>query len=203
MKLAKISEGNSKIGSMHNVSLTPIKGCLNCQSCKRDCYALKAYRMYPQTRKAWNHNLRLATTDKEAFFASIRAHLAKKAPRFFRWHVAGDILGQDYLESMKAIARDFPGTRFLCFTKMHSLDFTGLPKNLSVVLSMFPSMPVPANRAISYGNAKLSGLPIAWMQDGTETRLPSNAIECPGSCEGCGMCFDLARLRRDVVFHKH
>lgn len=191
-KVARISEGNSKIGPMHNVSLTPIKGCGNCQACKRDCYALKAYRMYPQTRKAWNANLRLATTDRVAFFASIRAHLAKKAPRFFRWHVAGDILDQGYLDSMKAIAAEFTGTRFLCFTKMHDLDFARLPKNLSIILSMFPSMPVPTGK-----------LPIAWMQDGTEFRMPVHAIECPGSCDGCGMCFDLARLRRDVVFHKH
>ena len=44
---------------------------------------------------------------------------------------------------------------------------------------------------------------VAWMQDGTETRVPADAIACPGNCESCGMCYELERLGHDVVFHKH
>ena len=44
---------------------------------------------------------------------------------------------------------------------------------------------------------------IAWMQDGTEDRVPEDAVECPGNCETCGICFRLRKLHRDVVFHKH
>jgi hypothetical protein len=44
---------------------------------------------------------------------------------------------------------------------------------------------------------------IAWMQDGTETRIPKGAIECHGNCETCGLCYELPRLGVDVVFHKH
>jgi hypothetical protein len=44
---------------------------------------------------------------------------------------------------------------------------------------------------------------VAWMQDGSETRVPDDAIECPGNCESCGLCFEHDRLGRDVVFHKH
>ena len=40
-------------------------------------------------------------------------------------------------------------------------------------------------------------------EDGSEVRVPKDAIECPGNCESCGMCYELDRLGRDVVFHKH
>jgi hypothetical protein len=44
---------------------------------------------------------------------------------------------------------------------------------------------------------------VAWMQDETETRVPEDAIRCPGNCETCGLCYELSRLGRDVVFYKH
>jgi hypothetical protein len=188
----KISSGNTKLGNMHNISLTPIKGCVNCQACKKSCYALKAYKMYANTRKAWNGNLRLARKDRCEYFAQIYLYLMKHKPKFFRWHVAGDILDQAYLDAMIGVAIDTPQTKFLCFTKAHHLNFKDLPENLSIVLSMWPTMPIPA-----------INLPKAWMQDGTETRMPRNAIECPGNCETCGMCFALKKLGRDVMFHKH
>ena len=68
--------------------------------------------------------------------------------------------------------------------------------------------------SISKGNRKLGGVmnistsprkccPEGTMQDGTETRVPEDAIRCPGNCETCGLCYELPRLGRDVVFHKH
>jgi hypothetical protein len=57
-----------------------------------------------------------------------------------------------------------------------------------------------------WGNAdavKAQGLSIAWMQDGTETRIPSDAMKCPGRCDTCGACWGLAKRGIDVVFKKH
>ena len=45
-------------------------------------------------------------------------------------------------------------------------------------------------------------LPLAYMQDGTEKRV-TNALECPGNCETCGMCWNLKSLNKNVVFKKH
>ena len=44
---------------------------------------------------------------------------------------------------------------------------------------------------------------VAWMQDGTETRVPEDAIGGPGNCETCGLCYELSRLGRNVVFYEH
>lgn len=186
-----VSKGNQKLGAVPNVSLPPVKACGNCKHCKHDCYALKSYRMYPSVRQSWDNNLSLARQKPTAYFGMVREFLAKRSPRFFRWHVSGDILHQTYLENMCKIAREFPETAFLAFTKMHMLDYSDLPDNLTIVFSAWPGMPVG------------EGMPIAWMQDGTETRVPDNALECPGNCESCGMCFNLKSIGRDVVFHKH
>jgi len=50
MKIS-ISDKNSKLGKIPNISLTPIASCPNCSTCKSKCYALKAYRQYPASKK--------------------------------------------------------------------------------------------------------------------------------------------------------
>lgn len=190
-----ISDGNSKLGAIPNISLIPGKDCGDVP-CKRDCYALKAWRQYKGARAAWTRNSTMAHKDRAEYFRQIESYLARKNPRWFRWHVAGDILDQDYLAHMVRIAKTFPNVRFLAFTKRHDLDFKGLPSNLAIVFSMWPGWG-------TVGHARRTGLRIAWMQDGTEKRVPNNAIECPGNCENCAMCWHLKKLNRDVVFHKH
>ena len=188
-----ISSGNAKLGKhFPNVSLPPIKACHNCKECKTDCYALKSYRMYKTVKNAWENNYLVATQDREKYFTDIAAYVAKKQPRFFRWHVAGDILDQSYLDSMLAIAEANPAVKFLCFTKMYDLDFSNIPENLSIIISAWPGKPF---------TNKFS-LPVAFMQDGNEDRV-KDALECFGDCEHCGICFSLKTVQKNVVFYKH
>jgi hypothetical protein len=193
MKLS-IAKGNSKLGTIPNISLTPGKSCGG-KVCS-GCYAMKSYRMYPSVRKAWDANLDAYESDSEGYFEAINKYLAKHKPSMFRWHVAGDIPGDAYLAYMLEIADLHPGVKFLAFTKRHDLITDSvcriIPSNLSIILSMWPGMPVPD-----------SPLPRAWMQDGTETRVPDDAIPCHGHCDSCGMCWSLASIGRDVVFSKH
>jgi hypothetical protein len=128
----------------------------------------------------------------------IAARVAAAKPRLFRWHVAGDILNSEYLHGMCRIAGANPRTHFLAFTKAFEIvnryeDHKAVPGNLVIVFSAWPGMTFLNPRSHR----------VAWMQDGTETRVPEDAIECPGNCESCGMCYELERLGRDVVFHKH
>jgi hypothetical protein len=194
----KISDNNSKIGRMPNVSLTPISSCRCNVPCKKDCYALKAYRQYPPVRAAWDNNLEMAKTDLTGFFAGIDQHLAKKKKpaKYFRWHVSGDIISAEYFQGMVDLATKHPATRFLAFTKQYETvnNYTGsLPDNLTVIFSAWPGL--------NFDNPKC--LPVAYMQDGSETRVPADALECPGNCEQCGMCWQLPQIGKDVVFHKH
>lgn len=185
----RISEGNSKLGGIPNVSLPPVKTCANCSECRKDCYALKSWRQYKNVRDAWGANYALVSKAPAVYFGGIQAYCKSWRPKFFRWHVAGDILGQGYLDLMSATARACPDTRFLCFTKRHDLDYSGIPENLRIRFSLWPGMVDPG-----------PGIPRAWMQDGTETRIPKGATKCPGSCEKCKACFNSTR---DVYFLKH
>jgi hypothetical protein len=137
------------------------------------------------------NNWKLLNRSRYRYFTMVENYLRGHNPKFFRWHVAGDIKDQDYVEWMKSIAVRFPQTKFLAFTKM-ALDFSGLPKNLTVVYSAWPGSPI----------VNPHKLPVAFMQDGTETRV-TNALECPGSCENCSMCWALPSIGANVVFHKH
>lgn len=190
---ARISRGNRKLGSIPNVSLRPIADCANCEHCKKSCYALKAWRMYENVRDAWKSNAAMVHgKHRVKYFEDVDAFIKKRKPKYFRWHVAGDILDQDYYQWMVAIAKRHPNTKFLCFTKRFDLKFSGRPKNLAVVLSMFPGMKVPKKE-----------MPRAWMQDGTEHRIPKNTIECQGDCTVCNACWHLNKNKKDVYFHKH
>lgn len=195
MRTVYISKTNHKLRGIPSVSLRPILDCGADVPCGRDCYACRMYRYAVAAPRTWARNSAIARADAAAYFASIRGYLAWKNPALFRWHVAGDILDQTYLDSMIAIARDHQGTRFMCYTKRHELDFTALPANLSILASMWPG----------WGNEQapnIRQLPKAWMDDGTETRIPASAIRCPGQCDTCGLCWS-PLLSKDVVFHKH
>ena len=194
-----IAAQNSKLGKIPNVSTIPGADCLRGVPCAKisECYAMKFFNMYPNVRNAWRHNSQLAHKKPETFFNGIRVYVDKKRPRFFRWHVAGDILDQSYLNSMKSIAVEFPETKFLAFTKRYEFDYSNLPSNLSIVFSAWVEKPLPEEMP--------KDIHIAWVRDAhhLDNRIPKTAIECPGFCESCGMCWNLKTIKRDVVFHKH
>jgi hypothetical protein len=193
-----ISNGNRKLGGVMKISMLPQIYCPEGVPCVKQCYARKVVRLYPHTRKAWTRNGRIANRHPDSYFTQIAARVAKAKPRLFRWHVAGDILGLDYLCGMCRIAAENPATHFLAFSKAFDIvngyeDHEAIPGNLVIIFSAWPGMQFdnPHNHRI------------AWMQNGNENRVPEDAIECPGHCWQCGMCFELPKLGRDVVFHKH
>jgi hypothetical protein len=193
-----ISNGNRKLGGVMNISMSPRTCCPAGVPCGKKCYALKAVRLYPHTREAWRRNARAAKRHPDSCFTQISARVAKAKPRLFRWHVAGDILNADYLRGMCRIAGENPNTHFLAFTKAFDIvnryeDLHRLPGNLAIIFSAWPRMDFDN----PYGHR------VAWMQDGTEIRVPEDAIECPGNCETCGLCYELPKVGRDVAFHKH
>jgi len=198
-QLVSISKGNRKLGCVMNISTTPGRCCPKGVPCASDgCYANKALRLYPGTRAAWRRNEQLAKHHPNSYFTQIAAQVTAAQPRLFRWHVAGDILSTEYLRAMCRIAAANPQTHFLAFSKAFEIvnryeDREVIPSNLVIVFSAWPGM--------KFFNPH--GHRVAWMQDGTETRVPEDAIRCPGNCETCGLCYELPRLGRDVVFHKH
>jgi len=189
-----ISKGNKKLGGIPNISLPPVWSCVKGIPCAKGCYAMKAYRMYPNVKTAWNNNLALAKTNRIKYFTDIYDYIRDKKPNYFRWHVSGDILDFQYFRYMNDLAYIFPDTKFLCFTKNYKIvnDYkTGyaIADNLKVYFSAWPEWIIdnPHN------------IPIAYMQDGT-VQVPESTYECPGSCLNCKYCFTNGNT---IVFHKH
>jgi hypothetical protein len=204
--IVHISSGNSKLGKhIPNISLPPGHTCVKGVPCAASaCYAHKAWVQYPNVRKAWTENLIHFMMEPDNYFADIQRYLWKHKPKRFRWHVAGDIPNQAYLNYMGVLARLNRLTNFLCFTKRYELSYSKLPKNLSIVISAWPgyaiiNVPWTAECYTDPGGF----LPIAWCQDGSETRIPQNAIACPGSCDACNLCWVLRGMGKHVWFHKH
>ena len=196
---AVVSQGNSKLGKLPNVSLVPGRDCTNCKACISTCYALKAYRAWPTVKANWGANSDLLRSDPDKYFADVRAYLERAQPTLFRIHVAGDFVSLEHVLEWILVALDFPGTRFLAFTK--SFDYlpdspAELPDNLSVVVSLFPSMALPAH---------LESYPIAFAGELTDYATPraTDAIDCPGNCETCGVCWSLGKKGLDVSFPFH
>jgi hypothetical protein len=216
-----ISKGNSKIGPVFNVSLPPGTSCIKTAPCRKQCYALKAWRMYDNVRQAWAHNWKCYQGEPDEYFLHIEAHCRTKRPKYFRWHVAGDIPDLQYARGIVVTALMCPHTKFLVFTKnltaaKHMLKI-GIPKNLSVVLSAWPGPKAWMARLVQLAEH----FPVAWLDpcvpaswDIDPRTLANYRAEklrahatwlrrtktCPGSCETCMKCWG---AKHDTVFHAH
>ena len=194
-----ISNGNSKLGTIANISLTPGRTCSPeaCKTCLTGgCYAMKSYRMYKNVRAAWDANTDLVLNDLASMETDLLKYFsAVTAPRFFRIHVGGDFVTREYAAMWARVAAACPGTNFLAFTKqwdiIRGIEF---PANASIVLSAWPGITIPEDLRKLYS--------VAWLDDGTED-IPEDAIECPGNCTTCGVCWSLAKRHLDVKFRKH
>lgn len=195
----RISNGNSKLGTIANISLTPGKTCSPeaCRTClTHGCYAMKSYRMYKNVRATWDANTELATSDLATMESDLMQYFGSaNAPRFFRIHVGGDFVTREYAEMWTRVAGANPHTNFLAFTKQWNV-IRGIPfpDNFSVVLSAWPGTVIPEDLRALYS--------VAWLDDGSE-EVPADALECPGNCSTCGVCWSLAKRHIDVKFAKH
>lgn len=203
-----VSEKNSKMGDVKSISLPPVKTCGNSKLCRKYCYARTPYKLYPNTRKSYDHNLKMYALDPVGYFTSLKSYLVNKAgatrkPKVpfdkFRFHVSGDIIDQNYMEGMVLCAEMLPQIQFLCFTKMYTIadnhirEYGGFPQNLEIVLSAWPGLEL----------FNPHELPVAWVQtrDKQEDRIPKTAKLCEHMiCDQCASCWNLSVLGHDVYF---
>ena len=200
--------GNAKTGEIPAWNLVPGVTCSGeaCAHCmKEGCYAIKnmiraGYDMEKNSvMKSWTENTALSKNHPDLLEKELNLYFdSMNAPRFFRIHSAGDFFSVEYAMVWYRVAKNHPGTKFLAFTKQwdvvravpfHELD------NFSLVLSGWTGVRIPEDLRSLYR--------CAWCDDGTEDRIPADAIECPGHCDTCGMCWRLKEIGKDTFFHKH
>lgn len=199
--MLKISEGNSKLGrKLPNFSLPPGVTCRPwaCEGCWLEgCYAQKFYNMYPNVRKAWDHNYQEITLGgQEDFRRNMIGWLREKKPAMFRIHVGGDFFSQAYLDSWKLIGAACEDTLLLAFTKAYDLDYSATPSNLKIIWSIWPTIELP-DRWEDY--------PTAWLAE-DERRPEGYHLVCPNNCseDVCDYkCWTTVRADLPVIFKKH
>lgn len=178
--IAKISNGNAKMGSIPSVSTLPLITCpAVCKSsCGADCYAARDINRKPNVLNSYAYNTALALDNMDLYFSSIS--IACAMFRFFRWHVSGDIINKKYFCGMVTVANNNPHCEFLAFTKRYNVvnDWIAengeLPKNLHIIFSgWFNLEPVnPYN------------LPVTNVFD-NENPPAENWLVCGGNCTEC------------------
>ena len=181
-----ISSGNRKIGRVMNVSLPPVLTCANCKECMHICYDIKACLQYPQTViNARMRNYILLLKDRDEYFRRVDEKMRRRRTnKFFRWHVAGDIIDLDYFVRMVENARNHPDFTIWTYTKNYSVvneycDIYGvesIPSNLHIMFSEWRGLPMinpyhfPEFRVVFKDEEKPSG------------------FYCPGNCDICKAC---------------
>ena len=182
-----ISNGNKKIGKVMNVSLMPIKTCGNCKECKHYCYDIKACFQYRNVLDARIRNTVLVKKDRFRYFSEIEKKIERrKANKYFRWHVSGDIIDIDYFDNMVQIASRHPDFVFWTYTKMYHI--------VNEYVSLFGVHSIPENLHIMFSKwdgLKMDnpyGFPIfaCRMKDGNKDEMPWHEMfKCCGNCDIC------------------
>lgn len=211
-----ISEGNRKMGMIPSVSLPPIISCAIDVPCKRMCYVIKNMAFRPLILRSYEKNWNVLFKNRDQYFDAIRNRVIRNLI-YFRYHVGGDIPDQDYYDRMIHLAKQVPDVKFLAMTKSYmtsnyrkwrlegyphggpdftneDIDYGDPPDNLSILISAWPGYPIPE---------RLKDFPIAFMQDGTEDRIPKNAFLCPHGCDLCHACWDAKKRGIDIILPKH
>lgn len=190
-----ISTGNTKMGKIPSWSLRPGEDCTNSELCGVKCYAKKAYRQYPVTRRALTNNRK--AVDDGTWIEEVSNFLTRKAPKLFRVHVSGDFVTREYAKQWASIARRFPRTKFLAFTKsFKEVGGIAWPSNFAIVRSAFPGMRVAGRSPIAF-----AGEPEEYT--GKMRERAKNAFVCRKKCTDCGWCWSLHKSRKDVRLPWH
>lgn len=195
-----VSNANSKMGNVKSISMPRVVTCAPDVPCAKTCY-VSHFDWRQTVQNAYENNLNLWLTDPDSF--EQQAIAAAYGSFYFRWHVSGDIISQDYLAMMCRVARKLPRTHFLAFTKQYKIVNQYLaakkkiPSNLHILFSEWPG----------YNMDNTYNLPVAYVsfKNGV-CDAPADANECGGHCEDCAYagknCWVLKK-GQSVVLREH
>ena len=133
----RLTDSNKKVKG-YLFSLPPVKSCLNCDSCKSSCYALKAYKQYPNVKNLWDSNFNLVKNNLKQLERDLTKQLTKisfqkKHKRVVRIHQSGDFYSTKYIKLWLKLAAKFNNILFYGYTKVenYNKEFNTLINQLS------------------------------------------------------------------------
>lgn len=205
-----ISYCNKKLGSIASIDIAVGLSCRIDAPCSKDCYATKGAYNYENVKQKRIEAYAFYKQNGDAYFDEIIKEFKedikhnKRAPFFVRWHSTGDIVDEKYFDGVVRVAKTLKKTKFLIFTKKFEIvnkyvsNGGAIPKNLVVVFSRwgrFFKVDNPNNFPMSYIRFKENCKFL-------EEPMPSNALECIGSCDICQKCFKMKK-GASVIFDQH
>ena len=146
----RISKSNTKMGNVASVSLMAYTTChARCKgTCGAKCYAAKLANLRPVVLNSYAINTAIATLYPKDYWKEVNKACGKV--KYFRFHVSGDIMNEDYFKHMVKVAKANPETEILAFTKRYEIvnayldSGKKLPKNLHILFSGWTNL-VPLN----------------------------------------------------------
>ncbi len=184
-----ITYGNRKM-SIPIFSLPAIQTCPGSTPlCRKYCYAMKAQRLFSETRNKRTRNYELSMTDH--FAAIIIDELKQSLIPYCRIHESGDFYSQEYLEKWYEICNATPEKQFLAFTKNFSLNFDKKPENLSVYYSVWSDT---NKEDLEKADPRLKKAYTTWTRQSHIDKhgrvYTGSSKKCKGYCDTCLMCFN-------------
>lgn len=181
-----ISAGNVKIGKAMNVSKMPVRSCPNCSECVKFCYDIKACIQYTNVIDARMRNQIIFERDRDEFFRRIDAAMnRRRANKFLRYHVGGEMKDSDEFGRLVNLAKNHPDFVIWTYTKNYTAvnDWCAengrntIPENLKIMFSEWKGMPI----------VNPYHFPVfrCWIPD--EEEKPT-CYKCPGNCDICKKC---------------
>ena len=199
--MIKLSHGNKKLISNDKVkflifSIPPIITCpYSTELCRKYCYAMKAYKMYPNVKKAWNENYNETLSNDfvsnmiEAIEKELARPSVKNAKRLVvRIHESGDFYNQEYADKWLKIAEHFENNNkvvFMAYTKsVRYFVYRYIPKNMTVRFSLWSDTAKEEHEL-----AQIIGLPIYTAVESFTNESKKERCECV-DCGHCAKCWN-------------
>jgi len=199
-----ISPGNRRM-DIPTFSLPAVKTCPgSTELCKKNCYALKAEKVWKGPKQSRNRNYDISMTKE--FVDKMIHKISKSNKEYFRVHESGDFYSQEYLDKWIKIFEEFniedKKKKFLIYTQKYDLDYSKLPSNVILYWTIWPDTDI---------DKVPEGLRAYVIDDGTG-KIPENTyiINEPKICKKgkgsklkCDDCMYCYEGRGDVVFILH
>lgn len=202
-----LRNGNLKLGS--NVAIWDLPSVVTCKYKCKGCYALKAERMYKQTRimRAFHFEIiqqALKNIKKREYLVNyinieLRRHAMLYSLPVVRIHASGDMFSEDYLRFWLDIIQQNQNINFYTYTKIlddNAINYwNSMYKNFNIVRSII-------NGRINFGDVEYIES-IAKTLEANKKQyyicqygFKDNHQTCMGSCTACLTC-------SNILFKKH
>lgn len=201
-----LKNGNTKLGS--NVVIFDLPAIVTCKYKCKDCYAVKAERMYRNTRvmRAFHYDIvkqALKDVDKKKYLigyinAELRYHAMLYRLPVVRIHASGDMFCLDYLRLWLDIIQQNKDINFYTYSKILSdkdIDYyNSLYNNFNIVKSLIDGK-------INYGDIDyINSIAKTLEADNIPYKICGYGIDdnekCMGNCTACLYC-------SNILFKKH